>query len=231
MVDDGGGNIAAGPTGPTRAQPQIGILTIQKKRIVESAGCGEHGLAVNGRRPTCQQRFVRLREILRRLAVPALLAGPVGGDQHSRRVERVLHAEQPNLRGGRTGLRMAIERGHHFIQPFRLGRRIVVNDGYEFSRSLARGQVHRRAETDVSSGMENGNARARSFVWPVLFHAPATAVVDNHNAKIPIRLPVQTRDAFPQSMVGGKRGNDDGDPVRLQISIVRRAGAVHVTLL
>lgn len=80
MMNDGGGNVAARPAGPAGAQTQIGVFTIKEKRIVETAGLGEHCLAIDGSGAAGEQHFAGLGEILRRLAVAALLAGSIGGD-------------------------------------------------------------------------------------------------------------------------------------------------------
>ena len=130
---------------------------------------------------------------------------------------------EANLGGGRAGFGMAIKGGYEFVQPIGGGDGVVVDDGDEIRGSFAGGQIDSGAEAGVDARMEDGDALAGSFDWPVLFDAPAAAVVYNHIAKIPIGLPVQAVDAVPQSMIGGKCWNDDGDPIRLQFSIVRRA--------
>ena len=138
---------------------------------------------------------------------------------------------EANLGGGRAGFGVVIEGGYEFVQPIGGGDGVVVDDGDEIRGSFAGGQIDSGAEAGVDARMEDGDALAGSFDWPVLFDAPAAAVVNNHNAEIPIGLPMQAVDAVPQSVIGGKSGDYDGDPIRLQISIVRRAGYFAYALL
>ena len=46
VVDDRGGNVATGPTGPAGAEAEIRVFAIEEEIVVEAAGGGEHGLTV-----------------------------------------------------------------------------------------------------------------------------------------------------------------------------------------
>lgn len=142
-----------------------------------------------------------------------LFAGAVGGNQHAGRVEHLrVGPMKPNLGCGRASRRVRIQRGHQFAHPGGRGNGVVVEDGDVCGGRLARGQIYRGTEADVTSRVQDGRIRAREIPWPGSVHEPAAAVIDDHNSKIPKQLPVQALDTFPQRRSGGERRNNDGDP-------------------
>ena len=225
MFDDGGGGVAAGPTGPAGAEAEVGVFAVEEEGVVKAAGFGEHGGAVEGGGAAGEEDFFIEGECRRGKAVAALFAGAIGGDEHTGGIERIGFAVEADLGGDRTGGGVMVERIYKFGEPGGVGDGIVINYSDELGGQFTGGEIDGGAEADVIAGVEDGDVTACGFGWPVRFHTFVTAVIDDHDTKIRERLPVQAVDTFPQGAVGGESRNNDGDPIRLQISIVRRTDA------
>src|ERR1043166_6244041 len=80
-------NVGAFPSCPARPQAEVGVFAIQEKAFLKKSDLLEHFTAVERGRAAWAQCVAAAVELIRRLAVAALLAGAVGRDEHARRIE------------------------------------------------------------------------------------------------------------------------------------------------
>ncbi len=197
MMNDSGGDIAAGPAGPAGSKAEVGVFAIEEKTVIETVGFGEHGASIKGGGSACEENVFGMGELFGGEAVAALFASPVEGDQHAGGIEGVFLSEEPDLRGGGTGVGVCVEGFDHFVEEIRVGGGVVVDNGDKVGWGMAGGEIKCGSEADVGRRIEDGNGRAGCPPRPARFHATFPTVINNHDAKVPICLPVQAFDAFP----------------------------------
>src|SRR5581483_6517738 len=216
MLDHSSRFVKTLPGRPSPAQAQVGVLTIQEKRIVEQADLVEHLAAVERRRTAGKQSILAQAVALHRLAMAPLLTAAIARDQHSRGIEQWL-AGQSNLGCDHPDLRPFRHRGHQGMKPPWTGHGIVIQSGDKWCAGSPNCLIHRGPKADITVVMNDADPVAWS-------DQTARAVIDDDDFEIAPGLPRKRVQARLQRVIGGEGRHDYSYRRLLQARLYRRGG-------
>jgi hypothetical protein len=206
MLHHGFGNVEALPSGPAGAQAEIGILAIQEKAGVESAGLFEQGAAVEGGRSAGEKRLFGHGKILRRPAMAALLAAGVAGNQHAGGIEAVF-AEKADLRSAHAHVRPLLNRPQQGIQPVRPRNGVVIERRQVGGSGGAQSLVNGLAKTEIAGVFDHTGVRRQT----IPADQTLAAIVYYDHFEVAPGLQTERLQTFREPQIRRKCRDYDGD--------------------